>query len=455
MNTIVLIIVSLVILAFLLIVGVLYLIQSKRDKDIKKQLEKLEIEKNKIDSAPIVPELSKIESYLNNEKLEAMYNNWKDRLDVIRTNQIPKITDMLLEADYSLSKMDYKSAVYKIAKLEMEIYKVKTNSDFLLNEIKEITSSEERNRGIITKLKSIYRDLYQKFKNSKEAYGEINNSIELQFENIAKHFEKFEAVMEKNEYTEVTSIIKTIDEMLKHMTVVVEEVPSIVLLATSILPKKIEEVEAEYTTDLQAVSKDAKLYIVSLKDDALVDLLPQITEGKQASLLVHTAGSIPMSVWEGHAERYGVFYPMQTFSKQREVKFQEVPFFIEAKRAEDTELLKAIASTLSEKVYEADSEQRKSLHLAAVFICNFTNHMYALAADLLEKYNLPFEVMLPLIDETARKVHELAPRDAQTGPAVRYDENVMSNHLAMLVDSPALQEIYKLMSKSIHEHHKL
>ena len=216
-----------------------------------------------------------------------------------------------------------------------------------------------------------------------------------------------------------------------------------------------EKVEAEYTTDLQEVSKDAKLYIVSLKDAALVDLLPQITEGRQSSLLVHTAGSIPMSIWEGHAERYGVFYPMQTFSKQREVKFQEVPFFVEAKRPEDVELLKAVAATLSEKVYEASSEQRKSLHLAAVFICNFTNHMYALAADLLEKYNLPFDVMLPLIDETARKVHELAPRDAQTGPAVRYDENVMSNHLAMLVDSPALQEIYKLMSKSIHEHHQL
>ena len=216
-----------------------------------------------------------------------------------------------------------------------------------------------------------------------------------------------------------------------------------------------EKVEAEYTTDLQEISKDAKLYIVSLKDAALVDLLPQITEGKQNSLLVHTAGSIPMSIWEGYAERYGVFYPMQTFSKQREVNFQEVPFFVEAKRPEDVELLKAVAATLSEKVYEASSEQRKSLHLAAVFICNFTNHMYALAADLLEKYNLPFDVMLPLIDETARKVHELAPRDAQTGPAVRYDENVMNNHLAMLVDSPALQEIYKLMSKSIHEHHQL
>ena len=205
-----------------------------------------------------------------------------------------------------------------------------------------------------------------------------------------------------------------------------------------------EKVEAEYTTDLQEISKDAKLYIVSLKDAALVDLLPQITEGKQNSLLVHTAGSIPMSIWEGYAERYGVFYPMQTFSKQREVNFQEVPFFVEAKRPEDVEFLKAVAATLSEKVYEASSEQRKSLHLAAVFICNFTNHMYALAADLLEKYNLPFDVMLPLIDETARKVHELAPRDAQTGPAVRYDENVMNNHLAMLVDSPALQEIYKL-----------
>ena len=178
------------------------------------------------------------------------------------------------------------------------------------------------------------------------------------------------------------------------------------------------EVEAEYITDLKGVSNEARLYIISLKDAAFVELLPQITDGKQHALLVHTAGSIPMNIWEGHAERYGVFYPMQTFSK-------------------------------------ADSEQRRSLHLAAVFTCNFTNHMYALAAELLEKYHLPFDVMLPLIDETARKVHELAPRDAQTGPAVRYDENVMNKHLSMLADSQALQEIYKLMSKSIHEHHQL
>ena len=214
-------------------------------------------------------------------------------------------------------------------------------------------------------------------------------------------------------------------------------------------------VEATYTTDLSSVVTDAQLYIVSLKDAAFVQLLPEIVAGKENALWVHTAGSIPMDVWADKVNRYGVLYPMQTFSKQRVVDFQHIPIFVESNSEADTRFLKAVASVLSKQVYEATSEQRKNLHLAAVFTCNFTNHMYALAADLLEKYNLPFDVMLPLIDETARKVHELAPRDAQTGPAVRYDENVMSNHLAMLVDSPALQEIYKLMSKSIHEHHKL
>ena len=214
-------------------------------------------------------------------------------------------------------------------------------------------------------------------------------------------------------------------------------------------------VEATYTTDLSSVVTDAQLYIVSLKDAAFVQLLPEIVAGKENALWVHTAGSIPMDVWADKVNRYGVLYPMQTFSKQRVVDFQHIPIFVESNSEADTRFLKAVASVLSKQVYEATSEQRKNLHLAAVFTCNFTNHMYALAADLLEKYNLPFDVMLPLIDETARKVHELTPHEAQTGPAVRYDENVISNHLAMLADSPALQEIYKLMSKSIHEHHQL
>lgn len=216
-----------------------------------------------------------------------------------------------------------------------------------------------------------------------------------------------------------------------------------------------EKVEAAYTTDMEQVVKDAQLYIVSLRDTALLELLPRIGKGKSDALLVHTAGSVPMNVWEGHAVRYGVLYPMQTFSKQREVDFREIPFFIEATLPEDVKLLKTIASILSDKVYEATSEQRKNLHLAAVFACNFTNHLYDVAAELLAKYNMPFDVMLPLIDETARKVHRLTPYNAQTGPAVRYDENVINEHLSLLKDTPDIQEIYKLMSKSIHEHHKL
>ena len=246
MDTTILIMVTFFIIAAIVISIVLVLLQNRKNKKIKMQLDKLEVEKNKIDSTPIIPELSKIESYLKNEKLEAMYNNWKDRLDVIRTNQIPKITDMLLEADYSLSKMDYKSTLYKIAKLEMELYKVRTNSEFLLNEIKEITSSEERNRAIITKFKALYRDLFQKFNNTRVEYGDIAESVELQFENIAKRFEEFEKNMENNEFLEVTTVINSIDEMLKHMSIVVEEIPSIYLMTTSVLPKKIKEAEDEY-----------------------------------------------------------------------------------------------------------------------------------------------------------------------------------------------------------------
>lgn len=213
-----------------------------------------------------------------------------------------------------------------------------------------------------------------------------------------------------------------------------------------------QKVEADFTTRLEEVNPSARLYIVSLKDSAFSELLPAIVAGKRKdALMVHTAGSLPMNIWEGYAENYGVFYPMQTFSKQREVEFDEIPFFIEASTPANAELLKAVAGILSQRVYEADSEQRKSLHLAAVFTCNFTNHMYALAAKLLEKYGLPFDVMLPLIDETARKVHELAPKEAQTGPAIRYDENVIDNHLDMLADEPDMQQLYELISRSIHE----
>ena len=238
--------ISMYVLAGISIIVVLNIMQSFKNKKIKKELEQLEIQKNEIDSSPITPELSKIESYLKNDKLEVMYSGWKTRLEDIKENQIPKISDLLLDAEYSMKQSDYKNTMLKIAKLEMEIYKVRTSSQFLLNEIKQITTSEEKNRGIITKLKAKYRTLFQKYVESKGEFGEIAKSVDLQFENISKRFEDFEKAMENNDYMEVTNIIKAIDEMLEHMEVILEEVPVIVIMATNILPKKIKEVEKTY-----------------------------------------------------------------------------------------------------------------------------------------------------------------------------------------------------------------
>ena len=184
-----------------------------------------------------------------------------------------------------------------------------------------------------------------------------------------------------------------------------------------------------YTTDINQVVPDAELYVVSVKDAVLAEVIPPLVRRNPKALFVHTAGSMPMDVWKGEAVHYGVLYPMQTFSKSRAVDFSTVPFFIEGSGREEAEALKAVAERIGGKVYEATSEQRRYLHIAAVFACNFTNHMYALAH---------------------RKVHELPPLEAQTGPARRYDENVIGKHLEMLADEPRLAELYEKISQSIH-----
>ncbi len=245
-STLLLIVIVLAIVAIITIIIVLNTIHSKRTKELKKIIDNLEIEKNKIDSAPINPELSKVESLVTNEKMEIIYQGWKERLSDIKEHQIPTLTDMLIETEYSLNKTNYKGTMYKIAKLEMEIYKVRTNSEILLNEIKGVTSSEERNRKTITGLKAEYRELYRKFVSNQNEYGDVANSISLQFENIAKSFEVFERTIEKKDVLEVDDIIKSIENMLKNMNVTIEEVPSILLMAKSILPKRIEEATDTY-----------------------------------------------------------------------------------------------------------------------------------------------------------------------------------------------------------------
>ena len=215
------------------------------------------------------------------------------------------------------------------------------------------------------------------------------------------------------------------------------------------------KLKCPYTTDLSQITHEGDLYIVSVKDSALNDILPKLVQRAPQALFVHTAGSVPMNVWQGLAERYGVLYPMQTFSKLRQVDFREVTFFTEAHTAADLKLLNEIALHLGSKVYEASSEQRRYLHIAAVFACNFANHMYAISNYLLTEHQLPFEAMLPLIDETAQKIHQLSPVDAQTGPAQRGDYNIMNSHLQLLEAYPELQQIYKSLSKNIQQYNLL
>lgn len=209
------------------------------------------------------------------------------------------------------------------------------------------------------------------------------------------------------------------------------------------------------TSNLSEVVTDAQLYIVALKDSVLDEVLPILLAGRGHALWVHTAGSVPMSVWSEHGlKHYGVLYPMQTFSKAREVDFAEIPFFLEASGKMEMDILRSVAASMSRRVYEADSEQRRYLHLSAVFACNFANAMYTASARLLEEHGLSFEAILPLIDETARKVHTLHPAEAQTGPAVRYDRNVIDKHLTMLDGHPLYRELYELTIRVIHQEKK-
>ena len=209
------------------------------------------------------------------------------------------------------------------------------------------------------------------------------------------------------------------------------------------------EVVSINSRTLESLPLEADVFVVAVKDAALTDVLRAATKGREDQLFVHTAGSMPMDLFKGLTAHYGVFYPMQTFSKERLVDFNEISVFLETNDAASMERLKMLAATLTPHVYELDSEGRKHLHLAAVFACNFVNHCYALSAEVLAAKGLPFSVMLPLVDETAQKVHELAPKDAQTGPAVRGDQNVLQMQAAMLAENSAVQQIYEALSNDI------
>ncbi len=202
-----------------------------------------------------------------------------------------------------------------------------------------------------------------------------------------------------------------------------------------------------YTTKTEEIYKDADIYIISVSDSAYDSVLENIDFSNK--LIVHTSGSLPVEILKNHSENYGVLYPLQTFSKSRDTDFSVIPFCIEANTGKNEEFLHQFAKTVTTDVRHVNSEQRKKLHLAAVFASNFTNHMYYLAEKIIEKNNLPFDILIPLIEEVALKVKYISPQDAQTGPAKRKDMNIIAEHLKMLEEDKDISNLYKNLSDSI------
>jgi len=212
-----------------------------------------------------------------------------------------------------------------------------------------------------------------------------------------------------------------------------------------------EMLSATYATSVNEIDKNADIYFVAIKDSAFDEVLSQINFDNK--LVVHCSGSLPLSAIEKYSENIGVFYPLQTFSKDRDVDFKEIPVFIESNSIVNKEILVQLAREISDSVAVIDSEKRKMLHISAVFACNFVNYFYTIAADILKSNDIPFDVLKPLILETAKKVQEIEPEKAQTGPAVRFDENIIKAHLKELNAFGDYHQLYKSISKSIFDHY--
>ena len=213
------------------------------------------------------------------------------------------------------------------------------------------------------------------------------------------------------------------------------------------LKKISRELNVPYSTEhLQ----DADLYIICVSDNSVENVSQIIT--KKDCLVAHTSGSLPKEILKGEY-RKSSFYPLQTFSKSKELDYEKIPFFIETENEQDKQLLFEIASKISENVMESSHEQRKYIHLTAVFACNFVNHLFAKAKEISDSQEIPFNYFLPLIDETVQKIHEIEPKDAQTGPAVRNDVKILESHEQLLKDESL--KIYKTMNHSIQKMYEL
>lgn len=205
---------------------------------------------------------------------------------------------------------------------------------------------------------------------------------------------------------------------------------------------------------LDELPTEAELYLIAVSDDAIKEVAENISGKAERGIIAHVSGATPLSAISGVRNGCGVIYPLQTFSKDSKPEYRSIPLFVEGDSKETTEKLIAYASLFSDTVFEAGSDMRLTLHVAAVFACNFTNRMLAHADTVLKDHGLDLTVLRPLINETIKKALTLSPEKAQTGPAVRHDKEVIGRHLEYLSSRPDLKYIYEILSNDIeHECH--
>lgn len=213
-----------------------------------------------------------------------------------------------------------------------------------------------------------------------------------------------------------------------------------------------KRLKCAHTDSLKAIDKTADVYIIAVKDDAVVEVAKQLK--LKDKIVVHTSGSVDMTVLKAASKNYGVFYPLQTFSKTKKVNFKNIPLCLEANNTSTLNGLVRLAESISKNVQKINSEQRRTIHLAAVFACNFSNHFYAIADTILTSKGLSLDILKPLIEETASKIKSGSPAELQTGPAVRKDTETMNKHLKLLEEKKVYRQMYKLLSKSIMDFNK-
>jgi predicted short-subunit dehydrogenase-like oxidoreductase (DUF2520 family) len=208
--------------------------------------------------------------------------------------------------------------------------------------------------------------------------------------------------------------------------------------------------DSQFIIDDYTNMLEADLYIIAVSDNEINEVSTQFPF--QNRLVVHTSGSISMDELS-NKNRKGVFYPLQTFSKSKEINFNEIPICLETEIEKDYQIFEAVAKAISNKIYTISSKQRKAIHVSAVFVCNFVNHLYQIGNEICIENNIPFAILKPLIEETASKLESLSPIDAQTGPAKRNDSQTINTHLNFLTNENQ-KEIYKLLTKSIIDNGK-